>query len=361
MKFVLCFFCLLFFSIKLAAEIAHIPRAYIMLDAQDYENIGLIDERHEHVYLRRIRLSVDSQFNEKLKTQLEIGNNDDDEFTLKDAYIKFKDESFGIKLGWQKHGFGLENSMNLKNLASIERTVASSHFHLGRHPGIRLSFSPAQLHFNVGYFDGSDDNDTVSGVYSRLSFHIPYENGLVHIGGNAAYRDWRLGNYRVKENPELYHTKNIILGPKLQADAVNQKSLELAWQHQNVLLMAEYMYQEVEVENVDLQQNSDYEGYYVQASFLTDHAYRYKISRFTRVNMKKNQQALEFVARYSYMDALDNYSGTLADLYLVGMNYYWGKSLKLLLQYQQSLIERPTTDFLQEPRAVTFRFQYTLR
>lgn len=356
-------FCLLALSLNGNTQpVTHDLSAYIMLDQQYLTDISSESGQSRPFYFRRIRAALDSKFTAYWRSQLEVGNNKNDNIEVKDAYLDYRINDYKIKIGWQKQAFGLENTMSSRNIATLERSMVAQSFALGRHPGFTISYSPTPYHFSLGYFNGNDDNDTLDGVISRFTTHYKHNQTLLHTGLNLAYRDWQTGNYRIKETPGLYQSQPIILGSNLTPSAVIQQGVELAWQQHNWLLQGEYMAQQVQVTNPELQQDNQYQGYYIQLSYMLGQIkYNYKTSRFTRPSLKQRPQTLEFVARHGHMDAFDNHSGSKADSQLLGVNYYRGKKLKLMLHYQQAKIARPTIGFVQKSSALNLRIQYLFR
>ena len=300
----------------------------IKLDYDSFDNNFLENSNNgdEKLELRRLRLSIESDFNQDWSAKLKVNANDGIE--VKDAYVKYDAWDFAnMTIGKQKEPFGLEQQISSRNLLLIERSMMSSAISPERSYGINLSSNKKLMNWQLGYFQ-NDEAEKTNAVTGRLTW-APWYNknkNLVHIGASFSERSLHGNSFRINEKLEVNSADSLIEGAKINADTISQTGIEYIWQYNGFLNMAEWQHS-----NVTTTEGSEYqyEGGYYQISYLFSGKNReYKKGILGSVKTKKDW---EIAMRYSQLNLLEENSE--ATVFSIGVNYLLNSDLKFMADY----------------------------
>ncbi|MGA1796158.1 MAG: OprO/OprP family phosphate-selective porin [bacterium] len=313
--------------------------------------------------LRRARIELESTIDKDWEAKLEVSfENDDSAPEIGDAYIAFTGwNDLTVTAGQTKEPFGLEEQTSSSCISFIERSMATSAFAPGYHPGLALSGVPGSFTWAIGVFEAADreykrDTHALTG---RLTF-TPWEHQkqVLHVGISGSVRDFGGEPYAITERAEVHTAEEIIKSVETPADDVRLAGVEFAWVRGPFSLQAEHMTASIQA---DVGEDATYAGYYIQGShFLTGEHRPYKNGRFKSVNPGAPYGALELVSRYSVLDAEDNERGASARNLTLGANYYINKRIRLMINYIKTTLRDGVSKEKAGADAISTRIQYEL-
>ena len=254
---------------------------------------------------------------------------------------------------------------SLKNSNAIERNVASQAFRLGRNLGVNLASANQDYSWTIGLYEvgeyGSDMAEGGGGklaVTGRLSLTpINNKSQVLHLGTSFSLRDLDGAEFEIESNAEVHGSMDVLDTRNIQADSLNQYALESAWIKGSVAVVGEVFYQDVEgtVDSV----RALYNGYYIEGSyFLTNDSLSYKKGRFASVKPNANSGAWQLVLRHSYLDAEDNLDGMEISTSMLGVNYYYARTIKLMVNFTRTEMAGYDVEEFDRGDALSFRAQY---
>lgn len=303
----------------------------IMVDYDKFDNI-FIENSHEsseeggsELEIRRLRLGVESDFNNDWSAKFKIDVKDGVE--VKDAYLKYSGWEFAdFTVGKQKEPFGLERLMSSKNLLMIERTMINGSISPARNYGVKASGSQSSLNWQLGYFQ--KDNDEHSQAITGRVTWTPWQEdkNFVHIGSAFSERNLNGLEFRVNQRLEIHSADSLIEGATFNADSASLNSLEFIWQYKGLTNMAEWQQTKVTADD-----GSDYQydgGYYQIGYLFSGKNRKYKNGILGGVNTKNDW---EVTMRYSQLTLHEENSE--AKTFSMGLNYYYNKNLKFMADF----------------------------
>ena len=314
----------------------------VMLDAfiADAERTGGVETSGAGAEIRRARFfaegKVAGDFNYKL--QVDFAG---DAVSVKDAWISTKVAGLTAKFGNQKEPMGLEENTSSKYITFMERSLVNEAFAPGRNLGASLStggsnYSAAAGFFTSGIDNGSDAATTDWATTGRVTFApIAEKTEAVHLGLSASYRGFddnsgpriRLRNFH---NGTRYVDSGVFA-----AEGQFTIGAEAAAVFGPFSVQGEYYNSTIEG-NGAASRDTDYDGWYVQASyFVTGESRPYKAEKgeFSRV---KSDGAVELAARYEQIDMEDaGFGAGESDntAWTLGVNYYINPYVRTMLNY----------------------------
>ena len=290
-----------------------------------------------NIELRQAKLTAKykplNNWKSKLQLKYYYEARDQKGFELGDAYITYTGfEWLEITTGKMNEPFSLERLTGSSSLTTIEHSMVTSAFSPGRSYGVKVGEYKNNYTWSLGAFQKKSDSNSTRAVTARASFApILNKNQILHLGLSASIRDRQNKNFQIKESAEVHTADNIIRSARFDADKSHLSGFELAWQYQSVKLQSEFISEKIEPV---IGQDLNYFGYYLQASwFATGEGMRYKKGRFKSIKPTTNTGALEAVARYSELRLRDHNLGSDSSIVMVGINYYWTKNYKLMMNY----------------------------
>lgn len=317
--------------------------------------------------VRRAQLYLKYKFSEDWSSKLQLGYGEKSGKTeVKDAYIVYKGwDVADITIGQDKEPFSLDLMTSLKNSSAIEKNLAGQAFRIGRNMGINLASDSKASSWSIGVYEvGEYGSDPAQGGDGKLALTgratlSPVNKGreVVHLGASFSLRDLDGAVFEVESNGEVHGAPDVLDTRNFEADSIDQYGLESAWISNRFALIGEAYRQDVS--GVLESDSVSYSGYYVQGSyFLTDDSLRYKKGRLSSVRPTADSGAWQLLLRHSYLDADDNEDGMEVTNTLVGINYYYSRSTKLMLNFTSTEINGHDVEELDRGDAISLRAQF---
>lgn len=396
----------------------------IMYDFDSYDGVysepthGSDDTATESEFRRtRVGLKGTSGKNWAYKFVVDV---DEGEAEMDTAYIAYKGLNFGTAMvGRFKAPFGLEELTSAKWISTVERSPATELGFLTDKPSFQFALHghSKPMFWQAALIDEDSEDNDGSDAYSiagRIGGHFAIgENGLVHLAGSFASRDF--GNDGAEKHlgtrlgVHTLGTRVIDLKADKEAlkfDDADQYGLEAAAVFGPFSLQAEYRSVDfdavTEDDEASLDQTSgefgcedscdtvdatfmypdtDVNSWYVQASYIVtgeSRSYKGKSGKFDKVKPKGPMGAIELVAKYEDGE-IDKDAQVVStpdqtitshtpvselkvdyELLTLGVNWYATKNVKFMLNYLDADVDNPRMDENAEDngQSVSFRAQY---
>lgn len=168
-------------------------------------------------------------------------------------------------------------------------------------------------------------------------------------------RDWKGNNYQVRERAEVGTADTVVRSAEFIADNETLIGVEGLWRHNSAQLQGEYIATRVEERNGP---DWNYSGYYITGSYLlTGELRRFRDGEFRSLRPLKDSGAWELVARHSFIDVRERDLGSKASVTTLGVNYYYGRHMKVMLAYLHPDISGSVRHNNTEGDALSMRFQ----
>jgi phosphate-selective porin OprO/OprP len=302
---------------------------------------------------RRARLQLAGTIYERIGTKIEFDWAGGD-VLLRDAYLELLKLPWvgTFRVGHYKEPMSLDELTSDSYTMFIERSLMNA-FAPARNTGFMLQNAPLEqrLTWALGAFRESDDfgdgfsDDGVYNVTGRVTGLPWYEDGgerLLHVGLSATQK-FRDGTaIRFSQRPEVrLANPNYVDTGNLPADDVQIVTPEFALIHGPVSFQTEYTH--AFVNGADGADDSDFYGFYAQASyFLTGEHRPYRTAEgiFDRVapeenfDLKGGLGAWEVALRYSRIDLDDgDVDGGRLDDGTVELNWYLNPNVRTSFDY----------------------------
>lgn len=318
--------------------------------------------------VRRARLDANYRFKRNWRAKFTAQYEESgDSLNINNAWLRYRGfDSVKITVGKFKQPFGLERLDSVRSIAPLERAMTTSALTPNRAFGIQLHKNRKRRTWAVGVFQVHDDdhrfpNTSPQSITGRYSFApIRNKSNVLHLGVAGSYTDWNENPFRLRESAEVGSADNIVRSARYNADKQWQIGLEGAWQQGPMRLQAEYMLTEVDASDFDQQFN--YDGFYLQASYaLNGEHRRYNNGEFGRLKPESDRGAVELFARYSEVDLRDSIGndaiGAEASVMTIGANVYVEKHIRMGINYLKPEISGDTVHSQSSGDAITLRFQ----
>ncbi|MGB5599430.1 MAG: porin [Thiothrix litoralis] len=305
----------------------------LMLDSSSFDGVYGKGVEQTETELRRATLGMSAELAPtvelELSAQLEDGL---DNAKLKDALLSWDiTEHQQLTVGRQKEPMGLENNQSSKQIAGIERSMATELFAPDRHTGLVYATQAPRHTLAIGVFEADADSDVSGLAFSGRATKAVLNNDTqtVHLGASATHRD--LGGTSLKLNNEggVNLAANIIASKRRDVDTMQTVALEAAWLRGPLSVQGEWFQSDLSLaENAP---DPRYSGSYIQGAWLFGSAHReYRNGSFKLSGLKKGRSAWEMVLRAEQADLRDADDGTQAETLLAGVNYYQGKNFSVM-------------------------------
>ena len=322
--------------------------------AQDYQ-VGNETE------LRRARIDLKSEMDRDWEAELQVSfEYEDSSIEVDDAYIAFTGwDDVTLTFGKTKEPFGLEELTGSSNITLIERSMATSAFAPGRHPGLSLSDEKKAFTWAVGIYEAAD-RENRRDTYA-LTGHLTLalwekKKRVLHLGISGSVRDFDGAIYRIEEQAEVHTAEEIVRSIETPADDVRLLGVECAWVMGPFSVQAEHMTAWIEAAAGE---DADYSGYYIQGSYFLTGEYRpYKKGSFKGIKPSARYGALEVVSRFSFLDAEDHSRGVRAENLTLGLNYYPNNRVRLMINYIKTTLTDGVSGVKGSADAISSRMQY---
>ncbi len=329
----------------------------VMLDG-DY--IRSADDNEFKSEIRRLQTSLKLKGKYwllKSKIDWDIENQ---QMEFDDLYIQYQGWQWAsLTVGKQKEPFGLEYSTSSKQLSTIERSMATQAFAPSRNIGFSMNNNINNFNWWLGGFNNDSYDTNAFSVTGRTTFSIfNRANNNLHIGSSVSHRNLDGSQYDIKSNVEIHNGDNVLNTKKQAIDTLNLMGIEAQWANEKVKFASEWFLQELTLAST-VQQTSEtikHYGGYLQASYLFNGgAYRVKNNKLASPKLSKKKSYFEVVSRLSYLETTESDNGQEQQNSLLGLNYYYGKNLKLMIGYTHSKSLAPTRQYND---VISLRAQY---
>tara|TARA_B100001971_G_scaffold131630_1_gene121535 strand:- start:1600 stop:2760 length:1161 start_codon:yes stop_codon:yes gene_type:complete len=340
--------------------------ARLFLDADHYGSFWDRgdDSTTSEAEIRNARIEINYDFPMGWEGRLQVDaskDSNDADIDLGSAYIRYNKWRYGdFTLGKTKEAIGLERNTSADRILTIERSMASAAFTPGKSWGLHLRDGNKKRFWAFSYMQEDDQDDdyeesTPTAVSGRFVWYPRNtDTETIHVGASASSRDLNGNDYRIAERAEVDTGDRVSRSAEFAADTATIYGLEGIWQRGSALLQAEYL--ATNVEEVTGRE-WDFNSYYVTGSyFLTGEAHRLRDGGLRRVKTK-GRRAWELVARYSFLDARDNGLGSETSVATLGVNYYHGEHIRIMLALLKPDISGDVVHRDPEGEAISLRFQ----
>ena len=337
----------LLFSASTVAEKERLQiSGQVLMDMDYYESFwdknG--DSSNTSVELRNGRIQFTYDFPAGWEAKLQVnaeGDSSGSDVDLGSTYIRYTNWKIAdITLGKIKEPLGMERNTRSSRVVTIEDSMMTTSFTPRKNWGIRLNDATKRRTWSLAATVEEDNDDGDDGykedepiaVTGRFTFApIHAEEQTLQFGISGSWRDWNENTFQIKNRAEVSSADRVVRSAEFAADNQTVIGLEAAWSRNSLLLQAEYMATRVEeVEGPDW----NYAGYYVTASYiLTGEHRKLRKGKLGAVKPIGDSGAWELESRYSYVNLRDRGLGAEASITTLGVNYYYGDDIKLMLAY----------------------------
>ena len=323
--------------------------------------------------IRRARFAVKTQITPDWygEVDMELANGS---FELKDAIVRYNGlENWQFSVGSQKPDFSLSRNTSSRYLEFMERPMVVNAFAPSRHLGIFAKYSSK-------YFFGSasilfqeiegqetrtyvEDNNKNYGMDEGLSYigkivvrPLNEADYGIHIGGAVMYDTPKtsdeMGVYdatrfscrnatnisrkKYIDTDDIKNTDFNLIATAELAGHYNGLRIESAW-------MSDWTY--MNAEKTGIAKPYHFQGWYVEGGCLLlggKQSYDSDGAKFNRVRCGKGWGDIELALKYEFLN-MNDYEGRATDeaifggsaeLYGAALNFYFGKNVKMALNYQ---------------------------
>lgn len=339
-------------------------KGQVMVDADRYGSI--YDKNAENstsnVYLRRAKATIKytevKNWEATVKLQYDYQDSDNNSHEIKDAFVTYSGfKGTDITVGKMKEPFSLDRLTSLSRSGGIERSMVSSAFTPGHSYGVQFGKNKKKFTWAIGAFQEATSGDSPQAITARATFApLDNKNKTLHFGASATSRDYQGERFQIKERGEVNSADTVIRSARFNADKADLVGLELAWKYKSLILQSEWITEDIEQLN-GVEWN--YTGYYIQARiFLTGEKAKYQKGSFKQIKPSSGTGAWELVTRYSELDLRDNNLGSESSVAMVGVNFYWTRDFKIMVNYLKPDITGNVLHTDGSGDAISARLQY---
>ncbi len=291
---------------------------------------------------RAARLRMSGDMNEDIDYKIQVDFEDDD-LTLKDAWIRFGLGSGALTLGQFKQPFSVEEQTSRRYITFMERGLPAV-FVTSRRIGVGYVNQFTDRLLFMGSVYGQEAGDTTIGdegvgVGARLVYNpiLDLENNrVIHLGAAVAQEEpssTDTGVVIYATRPESHVTVRRLVNTGFISDVENisKIGLEFAGVWGPFSVQSEYIQNETNTGPEDL----SFSGAYAYASwFPTGQSRAYQGGNFDRVKLSDGKSAWELALRYSTVDLNDGMVfGGVEDNITFGVNYYLKPKIRFMFNY----------------------------
>ena len=267
-----------------------------------------------------------------------------------------------LQAGQYKQPHSMEELSSTKNNDFISKAAITNTFGTGRRLGVAYGYGNGPWGFTASVFgrELTDDGNRGAGHGLRGTFAPINEDGrILHFGLSYVNRDTEADTLRLRNRPQadLADVRVVDTGNLLDADRLTTVGLESVWVAGPLKLQGEYMTVEADRYGAG---NDDYsgDGAYLSAVYnLTGETWGYKGGVPTTGKPSEPARGMWQVGlRYDTLDLDDGaVGGGEMDAITAGVNWYWRKNFKLMLDYVSVDSER--AGLPDDPSSVQARIQ----
>ena len=322
--------------------------------------------------IRRARFAVKAQITPNWygEVDMEFANGS---FELKDAIVRYNGlKNFQFSVGSQKPDFSISRNTSSRYLEFLERPMIVSALAPSRHLGIFAKYSNKYVFASGSVLfqeiEGQETRDFVEnnnksyGMDEGLSYlgklvvrPVNEADYGIHIGGAVMYDTPKtsdeMGVYSATrfscrnatninrkkyiDTDDIKNTDHNLIATAELAGHVGGLRLESAW-------LADWTYMKPETGIV---KPYHFQGWYVEGGYLLlggKQSYDSDGAKFNRVRTGRTWGDVELALKYEFID-MNDYEGRTTDeaifggsaeIYGAGLNFYFGRNIKMMLNYQ---------------------------
>jgi phosphate-selective porin OprO/OprP len=321
--------------------------------------------------IRRARFAVKAQITPQWygEVDMELANGS---FELKDAIVRYTGvKNMQFSVGSQKPDFSMSRNTSSRYLEFMERPMVVSAFSPSRHLGLFAKYANNLLFVSGSILfqeiegqetrDFVEDNNKSYGMDEGISYvgkivlrPINDTDFGIHIGGAmmfdtpktsdemGAYAGTRfscrnatnINRKKYIDTDDIKNTDHNLISTVELAGHYDGLRIESAW-------MADKTYMKKET---GIDKPYFFQGWYVECGYLLfggKQSYDAGGAKFNRARNGRSWGDIELALKYEYLDMNDYkdrgkdaiYGGS-AELYGAGLNFYFGKNVKIALNYQ---------------------------
>ena len=341
----------------------------LQLDMNQYNSD--VTELGSGTEMRRARLGAEGELGDDWAYKMEIDFADGD-LVVKDAFVRHD----WLTIGQFKVPQSLGVLTSSKYMTFIERSAVEDTLTLDRRMGVGADFSGDSWTAAVAGFgqnaevqdSGKDEGVGFSGRFTYTPWKT--DTGVLHLGVWGSWEEPQNTtdeSLRLRARPESHVTsvRLIDTGTISNVDDIVKMGLEGSLVMSGVSVQGEYITADVNRSAPDAltpTPNLSFDGYYVQASYLTGGTTRaYKGGSYGRT---KATNAWEYAIRYSNLDLTgDSDSNALPgkggeqNVLTLGVNYYINPHMRVMLNYLDIETKGYNDATVEEsPSAINLRF-----
>ncbi|MGQ4583610.1 porin [Lysobacter sp. F60174L2] len=268
----------------------------------------------------------------------------------------------GMTVGQFKQPSGLEELSSTRNSDFISKAMTTNTFAVSRRLGAAYGYSTDDWSITVSGFGHELTSDGAHGSgYSMRGTFAPINNGdsLLHLGLSYANQDTDADTLRLRTRPQadLTEVRLVDTGNLRDTDRLATTGLEAFWARGPFKLQGEYMHADVSrYDDADYHATS---GYLSAVYNLTGEGWSYKAGTpGTAKPGNPNRGMWQLGLRYDTINLDDGaVEGGRMDALTVGVNWYWRKNFKFMLNYVQVDSRRQGLD--DDPNVLEARLQFS--
>jgi Phosphate-selective porin len=321
--------------------------------------------------IRRARFAVKAQITPSWygEVDMELANGS---FELKDAVVRYTGlKNFQFTVGSMKPDFSLSRNTSSRYLEFMERPMVVSTFAPSRHLGIfgkyanKYVFAGASILFQEiegeetrGYVEDNNKsygmNEGVSYVGKVVLRPINEADYGIHIGGALMFDTPKTSDemgayagtrFSCRNATNINRKKYIDTDDIKNTDHNLIYTVELAGHYEGLRIEGAWMGDKTYMKkSTGIDKPYSFSGWYVEGGYLLfggKQTYDSGGAKFNRQRNGKKWGDIEFVAKYEFIDmndykdrGADAIYGGSADLFGAGLNFYFGKNVKIAINYQ---------------------------
>ncbi|MEE8295709.1 MAG: porin [Sphingomonadales bacterium] len=302
---------------------------------------------------RSARLGIDSQYGKRFSFRFVV-DFARKRVTYRDIYIQYKG-AVTFRVGHIKWATPMENTSSLRFIPFMERSGFANAFGFGRQFGALITKSVGngmiQVGIGQGGFATKGSISTGFKFAARVTQALPIEGGNIHLGTSFTYMEPGddQGKFFYRARP-LQHLAPRFLNTNQIADSQTFFGLEAGVFKGPFNLVGELGFLKADLVT-PMQGQSDptfWGGHVTVGYFLTgeDSPYNPKNGTYIRPKVKNpvfkgGSGAIQVIARYDYLDLVDNgIFGGIKKTFVVGINWWMGKNVKMVFNYSHSDISQ---------------------
>lgn len=335
------------FSIKL--------RGRLHWDAAWINDGGLVDTHDTEFRTARVGIEGKAFLDFSYRLEFDFAGG---EVSLKDGWVLYDTGPVEIKFGQFKLAPSLEEATSSQYITFMERASFTDAFGFARRMGASIKTSGKDWQFQIGAFRGAasdDGKDAGTMIAARASMGPKVGDVQLHFGASIRYRnrDSDQSDFSYSQRPHQHLSAKFIDTGSI-ADSDLFFGVEAAAIRGPFSLQGEWGWLDAKLSDLFHASNPNladpiFSGGYISASyFLTGENRPYSVSNgaFNRIRVKNPLHkggfgAWEMGVRFDRIDLSDNgILGGEQDLFVVGLNWYPNRFMRVMLNYARANIKR---------------------